>query len=74
MGYSGASGALDELLNNLVCRVVAVPTIVTKKVAGQKALKIERGNILINIYKKRGVYAFLWVCVFLVMHCRCVPW
>lgn len=49
MGYSGvgtgtSSGALDELLNNLVCRVVAVPTIVTKKVAGQKALKIEKGK------------------------------
>lgn len=45
MGYSGvgtgtSSGALDELLSNLVS-VVAVRTIVTKRVAGQKALKIE---------------------------------
>jgi len=51
---------------SLVCDVVAVHTIVTKKVAGQEALKIE--GELINIYKKRGVYllfgfAFFGSCI-----------
>jgi len=46
---------------SLVCDVVAVHTIVTKKVAGQEALKIE--GELINIYKKRGVYLLFGSCI-----------